>query len=88
MIPVDKKRAALRAYVTAISGLAALALLDNPVRAQEATGATTATGEVLQEVTVTANRRTENLQSVPVAVSVITGETAGNMGVVDTMSLA
>ena len=86
MIPVDNNRAALRAAcVTAISGLGALALVDNPVRAQQAT--TAPSGE-LQEVTVTANRRTENLQNVPIAVSAITGETANLMGVVDPMALA
>jgi iron complex outermembrane receptor protein len=86
MIRVDDKRAAVRAAcITAISGLGAFVLLDCPVRAQEAAAAG---GEALQEVTVTANRRTENLQQVPIAVSVITGEMAGSMGVVDTMSLA
>jgi iron complex outermembrane receptor protein len=85
MISVENERAALRAAcVTVIAGLGALSLVNEPARAQEATGAS----DVLQEVTVTANRRQENLQNVPIAVSVITGEMAGSMGVVDTMSLA
>jgi iron complex outermembrane recepter protein len=42
----------------------------------------------LQEIVVTANRREQNLQSVPIAVTAITAQTAGEMGITDTQSLA
>jgi iron complex outermembrane recepter protein len=42
----------------------------------------------LQEIIVTANRREQNLQSVPIAVTAITAQTAGEMGITDTQSLA
>jgi outer membrane receptor protein involved in Fe transport len=37
------------------------------------------TGEELQEVVVTANRREENLQNVPIAIQVLTGETLAKL---------
>jgi iron complex outermembrane receptor protein len=85
MTHVDDKRAAWCAgYVAAVSGFVTLTLLNTPVWAEEAAPG----GEALQEVTVTAQRRNENLQTVPIAVSVITGEMANAMGVVDPMALA
>ncbi len=42
----------------------------------------------LQEIVVTANRREQNLQSIPIAVSAVTAETATQMGITDTQSLA
>jgi iron complex outermembrane recepter protein len=42
----------------------------------------------LEEVVVTANRRRENLQTVPITVTAITAETAERMGITDTQSLA
>jgi iron complex outermembrane receptor protein len=84
MIHVDDKRTVLRACVTAISSLGALALPNSPVWAQ----AVTPNANELQEVVVTANRRTENQQSVPIAISVISGETAENLGITDMMTMA
>jgi iron complex outermembrane recepter protein len=86
MSHLDSKCTALRAaFVAAISGVGAFGLLDRPVRGAEAAAGAS---DTLQEVTVTANRRVENLQSVPIAVTAITGDTAGQMGVVDTAALA
>src|SRR5271170_5536068 len=42
----------------------------------------------LQEIVVTANRREQNLQSIPIAVSAVTAQTATQMGITDTQSLA
>ena len=42
---------------------------------------------VLEEVVVTAQKRAENLQSVPVAVSAATGEELQRQGVIDVMAL-
>ena len=85
MIYVDDKRTVLRtACITAISSLAALALLDPPARAQTAAPSS----DQLQEVVVTANRRSENQQNVPIAVSVISGVSAENLGLTDLMTMA
>jgi iron complex outermembrane receptor protein len=48
--------------------------------------ATDPSGE-LQEITVTANKRRESLQSVPIAVTAVTAETAAAIGVTDISSL-
>jgi iron complex outermembrane receptor protein len=50
--------------------------------------ATANTDTGLQEIVVTANRREQNLQSVPIAVTAVTAQTAGEMGITDTQSLA
>jgi iron complex outermembrane receptor protein len=46
-----------------------------------------APAEELQEVIVTANRRSENLQAVPMTVSVVTADTLANEGITDTASI-
>jgi iron complex outermembrane recepter protein len=43
------------------------------------TAVNTLAGDQLQEVTVTANRRVENLQDVPMTIQVLTGETLGKL---------
>ena len=45
-------------------------------------------GLVLDEIVVTARRREENLQSVPIAISVVQGDVLDNAGTVNTQSLA
>ncbi|MEL7538924.1 MAG: TonB-dependent receptor [Pseudomonadota bacterium] len=45
-------------------------------------------GQVLDEVVVTATKRQESLQDVPVSVAAITGDTIDNMGVVDMEEVA
>lgn len=45
------------------------------------------TGPVLEEVVVTAQHRSENLQNVPIAVTAVTGATLEKRGVTDTESL-
>ena len=91
MIHVDEKRAARRAaWISTVASLAGVSCLASPAWADQAADAA-ATGPgsgELTEVVVTANRRQENLQSVPIMVSAITGETATNMGITDTMTLA
>jgi iron complex outermembrane recepter protein len=42
----------------------------------------------LQEIVVTANRREQNLQNVPIAISAVTAQTASEMGITDAQSLA
>jgi iron complex outermembrane recepter protein len=51
-------------------------------------GAESATATQLEEVTVTANRREESNQRVPMAVAAISGDTAEKLGVTDGQSLA
>ena len=76
------------AYGVALNGLIA-----GEGSAQSATAGTqpAATGdapvEELQEVTVTANRRSENLQAVPMTVSVVTADTLSKQGITDTASI-
>ena len=64
-------------------------LLASPVAAQSAQASSDQAdaGDQLQEILVTAQRRSERLQDVPVAVSAISGERAAAMGVSDTKSL-
>ena len=54
-----------------------------PVAAQSA-GGTQASGGGLEEVVVTANRRSESVQAVPIAVSVVSASNIRAMGVTDT----
>jgi len=62
------KNITLRMAIAA--GMAVLALLGSPARADAPTDAPSANaGDTLQEVVVTVNRRTENSQQVPIAIS-------------------
>jgi iron complex outermembrane recepter protein len=55
---------------------------------QPGVGSTAAADNMLQEITVTANRRVQNVQDVPVAVASVSALTAQHLGVTDTQSLA
>ena len=67
---------------------------DNPTAPGTAAGAPTATpvqatgGAQLQEVVVTANRRSENLQNVPITVNAVSGAALANAGVTNLQDLA
>ena len=62
------------AIATALSGAAAFHAL--PVRAEAASSDTT-----LEEVIVTARKRTENLQDVPISIDVFTSKDLQNLGI-------
>lgn len=66
-------------------GLLLAGLLPSAAIAQEAVPASQATS--LDEVVVTAQRRSENLQSVPIAVSVVSAETLASAGATDITDL-
>lgn len=71
-------------------GVACYVLSATGIWAQDARTAATDSADTstqLQEVTVTAEHRTENLQSVPIDVGVVTATQGANLGVVDNMSL-
>ena len=66
------------------------AMATGPVVSYRA-AADTATADTdirLQEIVVTANRREQNLQNVPIAVSAVTAQTAAQMGITDARFLA
>jgi len=68
-------RSTVSAAIAAILADAALLAYQAPALAQEASAAG------LEEVTVTANRREENLQNVPIAITALTGETLSQLNV-------
>ena len=70
--------------ILAIAGTGALT---QPASAQTARGNGDNAGR-LEEIVVTAQKRAENLQDVPIAVSAISGERLAAAGVVDTLGLA
>jgi len=73
-----KANSKISAAVAAIlSAPAATAVMAAPAD----TSTSTATGTELQEVVVTANRREENLQNVPISVQALTGETLAQLNV-------
>lgn len=71
-----KKKTSLLPLLAGIMSIFAAA----PVAAQD-------TGRVLEEVMVTAQKRAENLQDVPVTVTAYTGDTLIEMGIEDTQKL-
>ena len=78
-----------RAIAAAIAGMGVLALLGSPARAAAPTDAPSASaGDTLQEVVVTANRRTENSQQVPIAISAFSADTVGQLQIADARDLA
>lgn len=84
------RRAAIRRLV-----LAAGVCIFNAqqARAHGAPGAVSSTSsqgesQGLQEIVVTANKRTENLQDVPIAVTVVTGDALENLGIKNTVDLS
>lgn len=81
----------LRVRLTAVS-TSALALLGAPALAQSMPPSGAATPEPAQgglnEIIVTAQRRAENLQEVPIAIAAVTADTLSEAGVNDTNSLS
>jgi len=61
----------------AVSLLALLAMAAIPAHAQEGTAASASEG--VQDIVVTAQKRSENIQSVPISVSAVSGEMVENM---------
>jgi outer membrane receptor protein involved in Fe transport len=59
-----------------------------PSLAQQAPKTAASNEDVIEEVVVTARRREENIQSVPIAVTAISGETLTRMGVSNAFDLA
>jgi len=76
-------RAALLSSFPLVGSLAML-----PGTAAAADTANAAAEDQIQTVTVTANRRAENVQEVPLAIAAVTAENAAQMGVTDPQSLA
>ena len=69
--------------ITSISTIALAAALVQPAMAQESTAASGG----LEEIVVTATKRSENLQDVPVAVSAISSSALQSKGVFETSDL-
>ena len=59
------------------------AILSSGTAANSVSAADNAPGEVdgIQEITVTAQRRTENLQNVPISIQALTGDTLAQLNV-------
>src|SRR5215468_4669462 len=68
-------RSTVSAAIAAILADAALLAYQQPARAQEPSSG------ALEEVVVTANRREENLQKVPIAITALTAETLQQLSV-------
>ena len=73
-----KHNSTVSAAIAAILADAAVLAYVGPAAAQNAPS-TAATG--IEEVTVTAQRRTENLQNVPIAITALTSETITQLNV-------
>lgn len=66
----------------------ALPVLGAPATTVVAEADVTDAGDMIQEVIVTANRRAENLQTVPTSVSAVTAEELKDLGVTSTTAIA
>lgn len=78
----------MRNALSIAAGMALTAQV-NPVLAQEATPTTAETSsEGLADIVVTAQRREENLQRAPIAVSAVTGETLVKQGITQATDLS
>ena len=84
----DTKLLGRAAVLASFAFLGSFALLPRITWAADAEAEAAAPGEGLQTVTVTATRRAESAQSVPVAVSAITADTARQIGITDAQSFA
>ncbi len=78
-------RALLR--LSLLSGATALALVATAATAQDAATAVENSSGGLEEIIVTAQKRAENLQTVPIAVSAVTGETVERLQAVSLQGL-
>lgn len=83
-------KAALLIGAALLAESSALAQISAPASASEgqSSDGAGAAAPALQDIVVTAQRREERLQDVPIAVSAITGETLGNRGVTDVVALS
>jgi len=77
----------LMAGAATIGLVAALAAFPGQARAQGADEASEASGGGLKVIVVTAQRREENLQQVPIAINAVTSESLDKLGVEDTQTL-
>ena len=76
------------AWWTLLLGTTAATALAGPALAQSPIATAPAETTSLTEIVVMAQRRAENLQSVPVAVTAVTAESAKAAGITDTSSIA
>jgi len=74
--------------LTPIAALAQIAPTPAPAAAPTPAAATGTNDSQLQEIVVTAQRRSESLQQVPIAISAITGSQLAQRGIGDSTSLA
>jgi iron complex outermembrane receptor protein len=79
----NRRRRAITQMLLGSGAMLAPLLLVNPAAAQGAMGATDGSHEII----VTAQRRAERLEDVPASITVVTGETLQNAGVVNMQDL-
>ena len=79
-------RKALRAMLCLGVGLSAMSAIAAPAMAQEEE--TVEESRTLQTVTITATKREQTLQDVPIAVTAITASTAAKLGLTDPIMLS
>lgn len=78
----------MRSFASVLLGSAALIAQLTTAHAQEAPASrTSSAGEDTGEIIVTAQKRSERLQDVPVAITAVTGEALLNRGIADTKNL-
>jgi iron complex outermembrane recepter protein len=79
----NRRRRAITHVLLGSGAMLAPLLLVNPAAAQGAVGASDGSHEII----VTAQRRAERLEDVPASITVVTGETLQNAGVVNMQDL-
>jgi iron complex outermembrane recepter protein len=75
----------LRQTALASAGIMTLAMMASPVAAQSISANESASGD---DIIVTAQRRSESLQQVPISITAISGDTLNKAGIQDTENLA